>query len=125
MEVMKKLFRMIVFSAIAIFLTSLWNKGFVIKADWQIYWKAVLLVTLIYYLIVPLSKIILLPLNFLTIGFVSVVVYYFLFYFLTNYFSLIEIKGWSFSGYDFSQLTNIFVSAISVSTIINLLEKIL
>lgn len=122
---MKKLFRMIVFSAIAIFLTSVWDKGFIIKPDLMIYLKATLLIALIYYLVVPLSKIILLPLNFLTLGFVSVIVYCFLFYFLTNYFSLIEIKSWNFSGYNFSQLANIFVSAISISTIINLLEKIL
>jgi len=116
---------MIVFSAIAIFLTSVWDKGFIIKPDLMIYLKATLLIALIYYLVVPLSKIILLPLNFLTLGFVSVIVYCFLFYFLTNYFSLIEIKSWNFSGYNFSQLANIFVSAISISTIINLLEKIL
>lgn len=132
---MKKIFRMIIFSAIAIFLTSLWDKGFIIKFDWQIYFKSVLLIALIYYLVVPLSKIILLPLNFLTLGFMSVVVYCFLFYFLTKYFSLIEIKSWIFSGFsiygvglrntELSQLANVFVSAISVSAIINLLEKLI
>ncbi|PIP14876.1 hypothetical protein COY88_01405 [Candidatus Roizmanbacteria bacterium CG_4_10_14_0_8_um_filter_35_28] len=125
---MKKLFRMIIFSAIALFLTSLWNKGFIIKPDFSIYLKATLLIAFIYYLIVPLSKVILLPLNLLTLGFVSVVFYCFLFYFLANYFSLIIIKGWTFSGVGsikLNSMTNIFVSAISVSTIINLLGKIL
>jgi len=119
---------MIIFSAIALFLTSLWNKGFIIKPDFSIYLKATLLIAFIYYLIVPLSKVILLPLNLLTLGFVSVVFYCFLFYFLANYFSLIIIKGWTFSGVGsikLNSMTNIFVSAISVSTIINLLGKIL
>jgi len=72
---MKKIFRMIIFSGVAIFITALWNKGFVIKADPLIYLKASLIIALVYYLITPISKIILLPLNIFTFGFVSVIFY--------------------------------------------------
>ena len=41
---MKKIFRMIIFSLVAIFLTSLWNKGFIIKEDPMIYLKAALII---------------------------------------------------------------------------------
>ena len=132
---MKKIFRMIVFSAVAIFLTALWNKGFVIKPEPMIYLKAALVLTTVYYLIIPVSKLILLPLNLLTFGLVSVIFYAFIFYFLLNNFNLINIHEWVFSGVKFlgitfgeikiSGLANIFVSSFSISTIINLLEKII
>lgn len=132
---MKKIFRMIVFSGIAIYLTSLWNKGFIIQNDWMIYLKASLVIFVIYYLIVPVSKLILLPLNIITLGLVSVVFYALALYFFLNKFSLIEIKSWDFAGLSLfgiilvpltvSQLGNIFLSAFSISTIINLLEKFL
>ena len=81
---MKKIFRMIIFSGVAIFLTSLWNSGFIIASDPMIYLKAALIIAAVYYLIIPISKIILLPLNILTLGFVSVIFYAAVFYFLLN-----------------------------------------
>ncbi len=132
---MKKLLRMIIFSLVAISLTSLWNKGFIIKADAIIYLKAALVIAAVCYLIVPVSKIILLPLNILTLGFVSVIFYAAIFYFLLNRFQLISINEWVFPGMKLlgisltemkiSSLTNIFISSFSISTIINLLETII
>ena len=132
---MKKIFRMIIFSLVAIFLTSLWNKGFIIKEDPMIYLKAALIIAAVYYLIVPVSKLILLPLNILTLGFVSVIFYAAIFYFLLNRFQLINIGEWVFPGIKLfgitltemkiSGLSNIFISSFSISTIINLLETII
>ncbi|MDO9027945.1 MAG: phage holin family protein [Candidatus Roizmanbacteria bacterium] len=132
---MKKIFRMVIFSLVAIFLTSLWNKGFIIKADPMIYLKAALIIAAVCYLIVPVSKLILLPLNILTLGFVSVIFYAAIFYFLLNRFQLISIKEWVFPGMKLfgitltemkiSGLSNIFISSFSISTIINLLETII
>ena len=131
---MKKIFRMIIFSLVAIFLTSLWNKGFIIKADFFVYLKAALIIASVYYLIVPVSKLILLPLNILTLGFFSVIFYAGIFYFLLNRFQLISIDEWIFPGIQLfgmvltemkiSSLANIFISSFSISTIINLLETI-
>jgi len=132
---MKKILRMVIFSGVAIFLTALWNKGFIIKPDYMIYLKAALIIAAVYYLIVPISNLILLPLNILTLGFVSVIFYAIIFYFLLSHFNLIDIKEWVFPGIKLlgitlgeikiSGLTNIFVSSFSISTIINLLEKII
>ena len=132
---MKKIFRMIIFSVTAIFFTALWNKGFIIKSDPMIYLKAALIIAAVYYLIVPFSKLILLPLNILTLGFVSVIFYAAIFYFLLNRFHLILIKELIFPGMKLfsivltemkiSGLSNIFISSFSISTIINLLEKII
>ena len=126
---------MIIFSVEAIFLTALWNKGFIIKEDPIIYLKAALIIAAVYYLIVPVSKLILLPLNILTLGFVSVIFYAAIFYFLLNRFQLISIKEWVFPGIklfgialskiEISGLSNIFISSFSISAIINLLETII
>lgn len=122
---MKKILRMIIFSGIAIFLTALWNKGFVIKMDPLIYLKASLIIALVYYLIVPISKLILLPLNIITLGLFSTIFYAIIFYFLLSHFDVISIKEWIFLENKISVLVNIFVSSFSISTIINLLEKII
>ncbi len=132
---MKKIFRMIVFSGIAIFLTSLWNKGFIVKLDPIIILKASLLIAAVYYLVLPISKLILLPLNIISLGLVSVVFYSAVLFFLFNRFDLIIVKDWTFSGLKIYNLTiggmnisrtlNIFISSFSISTIINLLETTL
>ena len=131
---MKKILKMILFSLAAIFLTSLWNKGFIIEADLIVYLKASVIIAVIYYLLLPISKLILFPLNFLSMGLLSLIVYCFLFYFFTKFFAIIEIQSWVFVGgkiigielgrMEFSQAINVFLSSASVSTIINLLEKI-
>ncbi|MFA6533038.1 MAG: phage holin family protein [Patescibacteria group bacterium] len=132
---MKKIFRMIIFSGVAIFLTSLWNKGFIIKSDPLIYLKAALIIAAVFYLVAPVSKMVLLPLNILTFGLISVIFYSAIFYLLLNRFNLISIKEWVFPGAKIlgieltkikvSATANIFISSFSISTIINLLEKIL
>lgn len=132
---MKKIFRMIVFSGVAIFLTALWNKGFMIKQDPMIYLKAALLIAAVYYLVLPMSKLILLPLNIISLGLVSVIFYSAVLFFLFNRFNLITVKEWTFPGikiFSFiiaemkiSRILNIFISSFSISTIINLLETII
>ncbi|HEX7542556.1 MAG TPA: hypothetical protein VF385_00530, partial [Patescibacteria group bacterium] len=79
---MKKILRMVIFSGVAIFLTALWNKGFIIKQDPIIYLKAALLIAAVYYLILPISKLILLPLNIISLGLVSVIFYSAVLFFL-------------------------------------------
>lgn len=126
---------MVVFSGIAIFLTSLWNKGFTVKLDPIIILKASLLIAAVYYLVLPISKLVLLPLNIISLGLVSVVFYSAVLFFLFNRFDLIIVKGWTFSGLkiynltiggmDISRIFNIFISSFSISTIINLLETII
>lgn len=132
---MKRVFRMVIFSGIAIYLTSLWNKGFIIPEDWQKLAITVLAVAMICYLVVPLSKIVLFPLNLFTMGLVSTVLYIGLLYLLDVNFSLVVFKSWIFPGLsigDFalkkmqiSYLTNLALSSVSISIIINALERLL
>lgn len=132
---MKRIFKMIIFSGLAIYLTSLWNKGFIINADLFSFLKLSLIIAGVYYFIVPFSKIILLPLNIITFGLVSTLFYGLLFYFLFQNLNFVSVKDWYFGGgkflnliiapFNISYIANIFLSAFSISTIINLLEKIL
>lgn len=132
---MKRIFRMLIFTAIAIYATSLWNKGFLIDLNIKTFAQATLIVAIIYYLIYPLSKIILLPLNFISLGLVSLVVYFLLFYFLFARYNLVEIRPWVFSGISILGFTiqktninyffNVILSSLSISFIINFLGKIL
>lgn len=132
---MKKLFRMVVFSGISLYLTALWNKGFITHMDYRNFLITTLAIALIFYLVLPISRVILLPLNFLSLGLVSIIFNIALFYFFQKYFSLIQIKGWLFPGLSFRgvvinktqipQIVNFLLSSASISFIINILEKLL
>lgn len=129
---MKKITRMLIFSAVALYLTSLWNDGFDVNFNPLIFVRTILLIALFYYLILPLTKLILLPLNLLTLGLVSSLVYFLLFYLFITRISLITIKPWDFQGLQFyglslqkmhiGYLTNILLSSISLSFLIQLQE---
>lgn len=132
---MKKIFRIIIFSLTAIYLTSLWNKGFIISYNIEIMLKASLVVALAYYIIYPISKVILFPINLITMGIASFFIYIFIFYVLTSSFDLIQIKDWvmpktnliffTVPKTQLGFLTNLVLSSFSISFIINLLEKVL
>lgn len=122
---MKKIFRMIIFSGAALYLTAFWNKGFIVDLNLMIFLKTTLMIALVYYLIIPVSKLILLPLNIITLGLFSTIFFAVVIYFIMSNMSLISIKDWVFSGIKISSFYNIFISSFSISTIINLLEKII
>lgn len=132
---MKKLFRMVVFSALAIYLTSLWNKGFILPNTLAMFIKATIAITVIYYLVIPISKLVLLPLNIITLGMMSFLVYLFALHLLNIGFNFITIKDWVFNGASFLGLTipktsinyffNLVLSSFSISFVINFLEQIL
>lgn len=132
---MKKITRMLIFSGVALYLTSLWNDGFKVDYNPYIFIRTILLIALFYYLVLPISKIVFLPINLLTLGLLASVLYFILFYLFITRFSLVQIKPWDFPGISFnglviksfniSYLFNILLSSISLSFIINFLEVIL
>lgn len=132
---MKRIFRMLIFSGLALYITSLWNKGFIISNNPKEFVITALAVASILYLIVPISKVILLPLNLLTLGFMSTILTIGLFYLLQHNFSLIKVDSWIFGGIKLWQLSipkmeiayisNLAISSFSISVIINTLERLL
>jgi len=131
----KKIFRMLIFSATAIYITSLWDKGFLLPESLIGFLKVTAVFAVVYYLIVPISKIILLPLNLITLGLVSFLVYVLLLHFASSNFSLLTIKPWTFPGFIWGGITvnkiylsyfwNLVLSSVALSSIINILEKCL
>ncbi len=126
---------MAIFSALALYLTTLWNKGFQIGNEPIMIVKSIIVIAILFYLIVPITKLVLLPLNILTMGLVGVIVYFFLFYFIVSRWPLIIIKGWIFPGLTIAGLTvhktiisyffNVILSALSISIVINFLEALI
>lgn len=129
---MKKISRMAAFSALSLYLTSLIIKGFVLKIELIPFITAVLILAVVYYFITPFLKLVLLPLNILTIGLTTVIAYVLIFNFVINYFGFISIKSWVFEGLKFgginipkmqmNYITTLISSSILYSSIINLLE---
>ena len=132
---MKKIFRVLVFSGVSIALTAYWNKGFIINKVPVIFLEAVIVIAIVNYLVMPLSKIILLPLNLLTFGLMSFIFYALLLHFISTKFDLLTVKSWIFSGIsllgitiprqNINYLMNLVLSSLSISVIINILEKLL
>ncbi len=126
---------MAIFSALALYLTSLWDKGFQIGSEPATIVKSVIVIAILFYLIVPITKLVLLPLNILTMGLIGVIVYFFLFYFIVSRWPLVTIKNWVFPGLTAAGLTvhkttisyffNVILSALSISIIINFLEALI
>lgn len=132
---MKKIFKAPIIAAAAIFLTATWNKGFVLPKTIEGFILAALFITITVYLLIPLSKIILLPFNLISFGLVSFIFYIFLLHLVGSGFGWVLIKAWHFPGFgifgltipaiDLSYLGNLILSALSITTIINILNKII
>jgi len=126
---------MFIFSAFALFLTSLWNKGFILNENVTSFIISIIAITIIYYLIAPILKLILLPLNLLTFGIASFLSIVFLLHLLNSGFHLFTIQEWTFKQmnlFDYalpslkiSYVFNLILSSVSISGIINTLERFL
>jgi uncharacterized membrane protein YvlD (DUF360 family) len=132
---MKLVVRIFVFSAVSLLLTAYLIKGFSISYDVKTFLLTTLILAFVYYIIKPITKIVLLPFNILTMGLVSTVAYIAIFYFVLTRLSLATIHPWTFEGYKtlfftipkfaFNYLFTIISSAMLYSFFINLLNKVL
>jgi uncharacterized membrane protein YvlD (DUF360 family) len=129
---MKKISRMILFSALSLYISATLNKSFILANQPEKIIYSILLIASIYYIITPILRIIFLPINLLTIGTFSAIVYFLIFNYLIDYFGLIQITQWTFPGLDLgfliipkmivSELANKIFAAFLISFIISLLE---
>jgi uncharacterized membrane protein YvlD (DUF360 family) len=129
---MKKISRMILFSAISLFISAAINNGIILSSQIDKLIYTILLIAGIYYIITPILRIIFFPINLLTIGTFSAIMYFLIFNFLMTRFQLIQITQWTFSGLDLgfliipkmtiSELGNKVFAAFFISSIISLLE---
>lgn len=132
---MKRIFRMVIFSAAALFFTALWNRGFILPSNIGMFVTSVLALAFIIYIIIPISKVILLPFNIITLGLLSFIVFLLIFHFSTYHFHFFVVSAWDFPGFRFLFITlppahipywgNLVLSSVSISGIINILEQLL
>lgn len=132
---MKFIIRIFVFSAVSLLLTAYLIKGFSISYDFKTFFITTLILAFVYYIIKPITKIILLPFNLLTMGLVSTIAYVAIFYFVLTRLSLAGIEAWTYEGFKtafftipkfyFNYLFTIISSAMLYSFFINLLNKAL
>lgn len=126
--------RIFIFSCFALFITSYWNKGFILPETVEQFGKTALVLTLVFVLIRPLAKVIFLPLNVLTLGIFNFVFYLFVLHIMANSYHLFTITEWSFGGVNIlsfivpasfiSYGMNLVLSSVSLSSIINILDQI-
>ena len=130
---MKTLVRIFLYSSIALYITSLWNKGFVLPTAIVPFLEILILLAIVTYLIVPFSKVVLFPLHLITFGFLSVGLYMLFLFLASRFLGLLIVKPWVYPGGNFlnvkiaqitfSYLGNLAVISASISGIINTLEK--
>lgn len=121
---MKRIVKSMIIPLMAVYLTSLWNQGFIIPADLLDISKLTLIIGIIYYLLGPLSKLLLLPLNIISLGLASFIFYLILLHIVGSYLDLVEINAWTIANTRVSYLGNLVLSSISLSSIIKTLEKV-
>ncbi|GIW63395.1 MAG: hypothetical protein KatS3mg091_197 [Patescibacteria group bacterium] len=122
---MKKIARTFLFTLISVYLTTLWNTGFNISTNLEnlIYISVVL--TIVFLIIQPILKLIIFPINFMTMGILGAILNFILFYFVFNTFLGVNISGINLFGIYFSPLINLIIVVLSISFINNLLDKFL
>jgi len=134
-DIMKRLIKIFLCTGLALYITSIWNKGFILPTTIDGLINIVVIMAVIYYLIVPISKIVLFPLNLLTMGMVSFLLFVFLIHMISGISGLMIIKPWEFPGISLlgiaiprtvlSYPANLLLSSLSFSGIITILQKLI
>jgi len=130
---MKQIIKTIIFTALALYITSLWNSGFTIPHTLTSILITTLVTALCFRIILPISKIILFPFQILTFGLIGFFVAMFCFHIMSEL-HLIQIISWKYAGgtilgfsvgaFSISYLLNLALSALSVSVIIQITERL-
>jgi len=131
---MRVFIRNIIFNSFALWLTSQILPGLDISDGWQKLLAAGLILCILMFLVKPILKILLLPLNFLTFGILTWFINVFLIYLLSILVPDVTVKSWVFNGistYGLSiaplKITYFFalvLSALMITTIVKVLEQL-
>lgn len=129
---MKSIVRKILFSALALYAVAFIDKGLKLNLIPIKFLVASCLVGILHYIIRPVLKVVLLPLNFITFGIASIMVYAFLFYLFASKFGILRITSWQFEGLNkgfihigpvfFPELINVVLISFVISAIISLFD---
>ncbi|GIW63078.1 MAG: hypothetical protein KatS3mg090_0904 [Patescibacteria group bacterium] len=122
---MKKIARTFLFTIISVYLTTLWNQGFNISTDIENLIYISVILSIVFLVIQPILKLIIFPINFVTMGVLGAVLNFILFYYVFNNFLGINIFETTLLGIKLSPLFNLVLVVLSITFINNLLDKLL
>ena len=123
----KRLFRSYLINVVALWLTSIYIGSFHLSNGVGSLVLAGVGFTLVHLTVGPIIKMILGPVNFLTLGAVGLIIDSIILYILTIYFPQISTSGWNFPGaslggvvlppFDFNLITGTILSALVINII--------
>jgi len=131
---MKHLIRIFLFNVFALWITSQLLPALIIPGGWQTILFAGFVLSLLMLIVVPILKILFIPINILTFGLLSWLINVIVIYLLTFFVPEIHIMPWTFPGVSWSgftvpsvHLTYIFaliVVSLCISTITDILHYV-
>ncbi len=98
---MKSLLRAFIYNLVCLFLATLIIPGFSIEGGVRVLLFASIVFTLLNFFLKPLIKILLFPINFITLGLFSFLVNVIIIYVLIYFVSQIKITPWTFYGFSY------------------------
>lgn len=131
---MKYLVRTYLFNVFSLWLTSKLFPAFVIHDTWQTMLFAGLILTILMLLVAPLLKILFIPINILTFGFLSWMINVIVLYLLTILVDAVAVHAWVFPGFSYlgfvipsfpiNYYIALVISAILITFLSNLLHEV-
>lgn len=131
---MKYFVRLFLFSTFSLWFVSQIFPALTIADGWQTLFIAGFVLALLTIGVVPILKILFIPINLLTFGLLSWFVHVIVIYLLTIFVSGVAITAWTFPGFSaggfsipkiaFSSFASFILVSLSVSFLVNLLHDI-
>jgi putative membrane protein len=123
---MKSLVRKTLFNAFSIFLISQVISGMKIEGGLMSYLIGGLALTVLFFVLKPILKILTLPLNIITLGMFSFVINVIIFYLLTVFVTTITISAFTFPGLSFAGfvIPSVYVNTLFAFILISFLQSV-
>lgn len=131
---MKHLIRVFLFNVFALWLTSEWIPALVAPGGWQTILFAGFTLSLLMLIVVPLLKILFIPINIITFGLLSWCINVIVIYLLTVFVPEIQVRAFVFAGatwagfviprMEVSYLWALILTSLSISTMTDILHYV-
>ncbi|OGG11983.1 hypothetical protein A2Z00_02035 [Candidatus Gottesmanbacteria bacterium RBG_13_45_10] len=128
---MKHLIRVFLFNVFALWLTSQILPGLVAPGGWQTMLFAGFVLSLLMLIVVPILRILFIPINILTFGLLSWLINVIVIYLLTFFVPEIHVRDWIFKGITWSGFVipsihfTYFMSLVATSFCISIITDVL
>lgn len=123
---MKSFVRKVLFNSFSIFLISEGISGMKVSGGLITYLLGGLALTILFFVLKPILKILTLPLNIITLGMFSFVINVIIFYILTVFVTTITISAFTFPGISFAGfvIPSIYVNTLFSFILVSFLQSV-